>query len=148
MTVFQEPHLSIFMNNLKDGLAPDDLGGKPWMTFCKGLEGVSVQSFAPSDTQKGKISRSEIFALAADDSIDTPTVCAAILAWGGMYMTNHKDLFLNGKETWLEVAERLRRAEITRREAYDSLRSIRAQRGLVPDRPSAGQSCFRSEATG
>jgi hypothetical protein len=130
MKLFEEPHLAIFKNSLKEGLSPDDLGGKPWKTFTKDLDGVETASFDPADTKKGKISRSEIFALAADNHIGTPAVCAAILAWGGMYMTYHRELFNQAGAEWLEVAHRLRHADLSRQKAYDRLRSIRANNAL------------------
>lgn len=111
MTVFKEPHRTVFEDSLSEGLLPDDLGGKSWRVFTNGLDGIDPDSFEPADTDKGKISRSEIFALAADDRVRTPTVCAAVLAWGGMYMTYHKELFNQADAEWLEVADQLRQAD-------------------------------------
>lgn len=103
--------------------------------FTNGLDGIDPDSFEPADTDKGKISRSEIFALAKDDRITTPTVCAAVLAWGGMYMTYRQELFDQKGAEWLTVAENWREAKCSRQEAFDELRSIRARgalKGLGP----------------
>jgi hypothetical protein len=135
MTVFQEPHLTVFKDSLSEGLLPDDLGGKSWRVFTNGLDGIDPDSFEPADTDKGKIRRSEIFALAADDRIGTPTVCAAVFAWGGMNMTYHKELFNQADAKWLVVVDQLRHAECSRQQAYDHLRGIRANgalKGLGP----------------
>lgn len=135
MTLFHEPHLTVFQESLREGLSPDDLGGKPWHTFCKKLNttGVVASSVTPLDP-KGKISRGEVFDLSKNDDISTPTVCAAVLAWGGMYMTHHEDLFKKDKK-WLKVAERYRKAEITRAQAYEKFRILRSKnrlKGLGP----------------
>tara|TARA_E500000318_G_scaffold61020_1_gene56619 strand:- start:2760 stop:3527 length:768 start_codon:yes stop_codon:yes gene_type:complete len=135
MTLFHGLHLTVFKDSMRESLSPDDLGGKPWLTFCRKLEGTGVDanSFVPAD-EKGKICRSEVFNLSSNDDISTPTVCAAILAWGGMYMTYHEDLFRKNTE-WLGIAENIRKATINRAQAYEKLRTQRLEgslKGLGP----------------
>ena len=81
MINFVDEHIKAFEVSLKGKLSPDELGGKPWKTFCRDLTGVDITCFNPAD-QKGRISRSEVFALAKNETIETRSVCAAALAWG------------------------------------------------------------------
>ncbi|MGC9370352.1 MAG: hypothetical protein ACP5DX_12495 [Paracoccaceae bacterium] len=98
----------------------DDLGGKTGSGFGRGLRGVNAGALPV-----GRVKRSEVFALAAEPQINTYTVCAAALAWGGMNMRFHKRFFDLADEGWLQVADDIRAGAINRAEAYDALSDLR-----------------------
>lgn len=51
--------------------------------------GLPREQWPPGiEGQNSKLNREELFALVSDPKNDTATICAAILAWGGM-RTNH-----------------------------------------------------------
>lgn len=103
-----------------DELHPDDIGGKIGQSFGQGLNGVD-----PNRLPKSQVTRSEVFSLNADASVNTATVCAAIMAWGGMNQRFSKTFFSMAYEGWLGVADRIRAGDLDRKAAYNAFLSHR-----------------------
>ena len=80
--------LASFKVGSGDGLSPDDVGGKIGQSFGADLEGVVADRLPTS-----QVKRSEVFSLNSDGSINTATVCAAIMAWGGVNQRFSKKFF-------------------------------------------------------
>ncbi|MDE2725587.1 MAG: hypothetical protein OXI59_19630 [Gemmatimonadota bacterium] len=100
----------------------NDSGGKYARKFADELPGVYALHL-PDD----RLSRDCVFKLARQDvrDVNTATVCAAILAWGGMH-TNHRDLLFHCEDRkWLEVACSLRNGKLDRKEAYARFKELR-----------------------
>tara|TARA_E500000305_G_C4027731_1_gene242820 strand:- start:1681 stop:2415 length:735 start_codon:yes stop_codon:yes gene_type:complete len=114
-----------FKQSLGDELSADDPGGKTGQIFCEGLQGVDGGRLA-----NGLMKRSDVFALAADPDVNTITVCAAALAWGGMNMRFRDDFFKLADSGWLDIAERIRLGKMCRRRAYKNLARLRNERLL------------------
>lgn len=115
-----------------DSLNPNDPGGKPAIEFGKGLPGVCINGWP-----KGKFRREQVFELAEENpsKVNTVTVCAAILAWGGMHDKHRKLLFELENKEWLEVASELRKGNLERTKAYDRFKKLRRHdklRGMGP----------------
>lgn len=127
MTTINGDHMNVFQSCMDNNVSPDDLGGKPWQTFCSGLNGVDLAAFKLKGPN-GRISRSEVFSLAAKDNISILTVCAAVLAWGGMRI-NHRDM-LTKNLGWLEVADKIKRGALNRRQAFSEFSRLRTK-GLL-----------------
>lgn len=117
--------LDAFEVGMRDNLHPDDRGGKKGRSFGKGLAGVD-----PSKLPDRQLTRSEVFELAANRSVETETVCAGIMAWGGMNQRFSKRFFSAADAGWLCVADGIREGEVDRRAAYESLRALRDKGGL------------------
>ena len=139
---FQEPHFTELKCLYVDKFDPDRPGGKNWKTFVNKLSGVNGACLEPT-ALIGGLTRKKVFELAADGKrVATIDVCAAILAWGGMSMATdksgrglHHRFFEQAKHGWLEVAEDIRKGEVSRKEAYEFFRSLRSEnrlRGVGP----------------
>ena len=129
--LWQPEALAAFKDSLTDGLHPDDTGGKKGQSFGNGLQGVSVKHL-PS----GQIKRSQVFALAANPSINTATVCAAAMAWGGMNQRFSEKFFSLAGDGWLKVAERIRAGLLDRKAAYAALANLRRDGKLYGTGPA------------
>jgi hypothetical protein len=114
--------LAAFKRGLADGLDADDVGGKKGQSFGQGLQGVAVEHLPTV-----RIKRSEVFALAANSGINTETVCAAAMAWGGMNQRFAARFFSLAGEGWLDVAERIRAGKLDRKAAYAELSRLRRE---------------------
>ncbi|SDK84184.1 hypothetical protein [Aliiruegeria lutimaris] len=126
--------LAAFKESLKDGLHPDDTGGKNGQSFARGLEGVD-----PACLPKAQVKRSEVFSLAEDRSVNTATVCAAAMAWGGMNQRFSPRFFSMAKDGWLDVAEAIQAGELDREAAYDAFSDLRRDGKLYGCRPQVWQ---------
>ena len=112
----------VFLHALHDG--PEEFTeGKKLRSFAENLEGVF-----PTELPERLADRKFVFSLVRDRSIDTPTVCAAILAWGGMRKSNSISLYKSSE--WLVVAEKIRLGLVTRENAYRLFLELRKQ-GLL-----------------
>ena len=78
---------------------------------------------------EGPMTRSAVFQLASCPTASLPTVCAAVMAWGGMHLNNWKTLVSNSSE-WLDVAGKIRDGEISRKAAYGQLNVLRRKKKL------------------
>lgn len=117
---WQPDALQAFELGLKDGLLPDDVGGKIGWNFGLELSGVEHQRLP-----KARLKRSEVFSLAADHAVNTATVCAAIMAWGGMNQRFSPKFFALADQGWLEIADQIRAGTLDRLAAYDALARLR-----------------------
>lgn len=117
--------LEAFKVSLNDGLHPDDIGGKKGKTFGQSLQGIATEHL-PS----GQIKRSQVFELASNPKVDTVTVCAAALAWGGMNQRLSPGLFLMRGAGWLDVADRIRAGTLDRKTAYEKFTKLRRAKKL------------------
>lgn len=122
---WQNEALAVFKDSLDGRLDPEDVGGKYGQNFASGLPGVDAACLPA-----GQVRRSAIFSLASDTSVETVTIAAAVMAWGGMHMSFRNMLFASPDTRWLEVATRLRNGKIDRQEAYAQLRTLRAEGSL------------------
>ena len=109
-----------FKDGSGDGLSPDDVGGKIGQSFGADLEGVVADRLPTS-----QLKRSEVFCLNSDGSINTATVCAAIMAWGGMNQRFSKKFFSIAHEGWLAVADDIRKGQLDRKAAYNAFLALR-----------------------
>lgn len=125
---FSEKHLMEFDGFLSQSQNRDYGVGKRPHAFAHGFPSVQ---FGLLPTKQ--ISREEVFALSRNVLVNTSTVCAGILAWGGMRMAN-RDRLLSTDE-WLPVAEKVRGGGLDRGmvyEAFDLLYQGGRLKGLGP----------------
>ncbi len=122
---WQPKAFSAFKHSLAEALNPDDVGGKNCKNFGQGLREVDGDRLPI-----GQITRGEVLELARNMDVNTATVAAAIMAWGGMQMNFRDMLFRSPDKRWLDVSSRYRSGEIDRQTAYAQLRDIRATEGL------------------
>lgn len=99
---------------------PDEMGGKPWGVFSKGLQNVDA-TLLPA----GKLKRREVLNIASDPCVNIETVCLAIMAWGGMWIRSRKLLFNSKNTEWFRVATEIRAGQLSRQCAYKELRNLR-----------------------
>ena len=88
-----------------------------------------------ANVPENKPKRSEIFALAADDSVNVASVCAAAMAWGGMRVGHWKLLWDTSNGDWLKVAQCIRDGKPNRSEAYERLKTLKKKdqlKGMGP----------------
>ena len=101
---------------------------KTGKVFGRDLDGVELD-WLPDD----KISRIEVFELAAPKNrkkVNTVTICAAAMAWGGM-RENHKRMFFKlADEGWLKVADDIRAGSLNRKDAYNEFAKLRKDKKL------------------
>lgn len=83
---FVQQHLDEFSKSVATNLNPEDVGNTKTLSFVEALPNVMLEDLP--DLHKEAITRSQIFGLAKNPNIDTVTVCAAIMAWGGMHRGN------------------------------------------------------------
>ena len=116
---FNSEHLQALDESLRDKLDPNEARGKHWQTFAKNLTRVDLSAL-----HEGQLQRKDIFTL-AKSNVGVATVCAAIMAWGGMRQ-NHRDLLFDPKyEGWLSIASNIRYGKLDRAKAYERFAECR-----------------------
>lgn len=113
LSIFSKKHLMEFEGFLSQSQNPNDGVGKRPQAFAHGFPCVQLASLPTK-----QISRDEVFALSRNALVNTSTVCAAVLAWGGMRIAN-RDRLLSSDE-WLPVAENIRGGVLNRGLAYEA----------------------------
>ena len=141
---FCEDPLAEFKASLDDCLDPDEQGQKTCRPFVDGLSAVDTASLEVDpmllevDTAKlpdDGVKRSEVFDLAADRNVKVATVCVAAMAWGEMHLVHWNTLCRTSGGKWLEVAQCILDGKLTRAQAYERLKALRAQgklKGMGP----------------
>ena len=141
---FCEDPLVEFKASLYDLLDPDERGQKTCRPFVDGLSAVETAGLEVDptllevDTAKlpeDGVKRSEVFDLAADRNVKVATVCVAAMAWGEMHLRHWNTLCRTSGGKWLEVAQCIRDGKLTRAQAYERLKALRAQgklKGMGP----------------
>ena len=129
--MFQAQHLQAFEDALKAAGDTGDGATKHGKTFGDGIPDVCV-SLLPEKN----VRRSDVFRLAKDSEANTITVCAAIMAWGGMHGNSRKSFFVDGCQEWRRVAEEIRAGRLSRKDAYEQLRLLRSQGKLTGAGPA------------
>lgn len=119
---WNEDALDVFKQSLSN--IPDDRQeGKYPKRFGKYLKGVDI-GLLPDH----QLNRAEVLKLTAKPDVNTATVCAAALAWGGMNTGKENDhhikLFDLADDGWLDVAEGIR-AGMDRKDAYNDFASLK-----------------------
>lgn len=113
-------HLEYFKTN---ALVIDEyellLGKKP-ATFSYLSENILPEN---------KLSRTELFDMAAKKSLPIDVICISILAWGGVHKKNIDDAF-SCKDVWLPIAENIRNGKLNRTQAYEAFYSLRQDHRL------------------
>ncbi|UFN51582.1 hypothetical protein LPC08_25295 (plasmid) [Roseomonas sp. OT10] len=110
--------------------------GLEWVTSLglgerDGLPGIERHRSEPN--------REDLFSLVADASQDTMTLCAVILAWGGMRVSHGKALFGAGAgAVWRRAAEEVRFEDLGRADAYSRFHALRLRKVL----PGMGPAYF------
>ena len=128
---FQDTHFRTFQECVRANHDPDDGGKKGSREFSKYLPKADVNVLP-----EGPLKRSRVLELASSPEVNVNTVCAAIMAWGGM-RRNHRDyLFKDSGTEWLEIAQAIRCGEIDRQTAYSRLAKLRSQEKLKGARPA------------
>lgn len=119
---FHSGPLAELQASVEAKLSIDDVGASPLKpsAFAEGLPGVDHATL-PSDM----ITRSDLLKHASSDSMDLPTLCAAVMAWGGMHRNNRDGLFKRSPSDWLKVCEGIREGRLDHVEAYDAFRELR-----------------------
>ena len=114
--------LEKFRESLDDVLMPDEPGMKKGALFTDVLSEADA-----AKVPTGKPRRSEVFALAAEDSVNVASVCAATMAWGGMNVGHWNQLWDSNdgdcEAQWLKVAQRIQDGDLNRAEAYACLQA-------------------------
>lgn len=126
--MFDPIALHHFQASLATELTPDDAVGKKTRKFA--LQFPDIQ---PDRLPEQQITRSKVFELARNDAVNTSTVCAAVLAWGGMRIINRNSLLEDNG--WLEVADKIRSGNLDRQSAYerfDALQQANRLKGMGP----------------
>jgi hypothetical protein len=108
--------------------------GRDWYNSLKLLPDKKPKAI---ENQTSNPKRNEIFELVKDTSVDTVTLCAVIMAWGGMRVSHGQKLFRQ-QDQWLEAVEKVRFGKFTRRESYNILHQMRLRKGL----PGMGPAYF------
>lgn len=128
---FQPDHLR-FLRKCRSTFDPSDevAGGVPsgWLSF---VEPGLVTDALPVHRCK----RSDLFDFAEIEP-RIELVSAAILAWGGMHRQHGRQLF--ERQPWLEIAQSIRRGDLSRGDAYDAFADMRAKGDL----PGMGPAYF------
>lgn len=120
---FLSKHLAVFSRSVDAALSPDDIGGKRGRAFGAEIQDVCLE-FLP----EGQIERSKVFELASRPEVSDLTVCAAIMAWGGMRANNRDALFDTDTRTeWLKVARKIRCGKVDRKTAYSWLSKLKLE---------------------
>ena len=130
---FQPQHLTAFAKSVAANHDPNDVGGKVARAFAAPLAGVAADRLPPH-----QVSRDDVLELVADQTLDTVTVCAVIMAWGGMRM-NHRDmLFGETSRQWVKLSDDIRAGKHSRRSAYEGFSSLQRQNKI----PGTGPAYF------
>ncbi|MYB14072.1 MAG: hypothetical protein F4114_13400 [Rhodospirillaceae bacterium] len=126
MTSFLSEHLVHFSKSVEAHSESNNSGGKNAKKFVGGIFGLGSDVLPDR-----KLCRCEVFERVARPSVSDLTVCAAIMAWGGMWY-KHRNMLFNtaSRQEWLGIAQSIRRGEIDRKTAYGRLRELRLQKKL------------------
>ena len=127
---FLEEPLEIFRGSLDDCLDPDEPGMKKGTLFTDVLSEADA-----AKVPRWKPRRSEVFALAADKSVNVESVCATAMAWGGMNVGYWRLLWETSGGDWLNVARCIREGRLSRDEAYEGFRALKKEgklKGMGP----------------
>lgn len=103
----------------------EEPGSRSGFDWVSGLKLSTAINFPDIEHYQEPLDRRSLFDLASKKCVDTKTLCAIILAWGGMRFDNGRRLFAEENSEWLETADRVRTAEMTRSEAYKAFYSLR-----------------------
>jgi hypothetical protein len=119
---FLSDPLEALETSVNTGLCIDDVGTSPLKpsSFAEGLPGVESSALPSS-----KITRTEILNHASKNTLDTPTLCAGILAWGGMHRNNRDSLFKRSPKDWLKICDDIREGQLDHIVAYEAFRELR-----------------------
>ena len=141
---FGEEPLAQFKASLDDCLDPDELGQKTCEPFVDALSETDTTSLKVDPTllevdtaklSEDGVKRSEAFDLAADRNVKIATVCVVAMAWGEMHFRHWNTLCRTSGGKWLKVPQRIRDVKLTRGQAYECLKALRAQgilKGMGP----------------
>ena len=99
-TWFQDEHLLVFQRCIRANHDPDDGTTKGGRAFGMGLPNVDV-----SVLPEGHVKRSRVLELASSPEVNVHTVCAAIMAWGGMHQGHRDLLFKKSGREWFRIAQ-------------------------------------------
>lgn len=128
---FLDKHLCVFKASGPGQVDPDDPPGKRGQRFAAELRNVDLDVL-PTES----VTRSCALKLAAAPNINVETVCAAIMAWGGMRPNHAKLLFNKSEEGWVKVAQDIRNGRINRKAAYCRLRELRQNSSMKGTGPA------------
>lgn len=129
---FLGTHLCVFEASDPAKVDPDDPPGKPGQKFGAELRNVDLDVL-PTES----VTRSCALKLAATPNVNVETVCAAIMAWGGMRKDHARLLFNESdEEGWVKVAQDIRNGGISRKTAYRRLRELRQNSSMKGTGPA------------
>ena len=103
------------------------LGASPasWFAWVKDHNNVDYTPYLQSRNLSSKqLSRADLFAMVRDSNVDTLACCISILAWGGRDRKNGV-VALSMFANWIQVAEKIRRGEFGRGQAYEEFAALR-----------------------
>lgn len=120
---FQTEHLEAFRASEPRKLDRNVTGGKIPRTFAEKFPDADF-AILPDET----ITHDEVVALVQGNHT-TITVCAAILAWGGMRYDN-RDSLLKSTGSWVNECEKIRDGTYSRAEAFTALKKLRDRKDL------------------
>lgn len=119
-------HLKAFNDTVGSGDLVHEFPGKIPSRFAAGLKDIQSEYF-PDE----RFSRDDVYKLARSNHANTPTLCAAILAWGAM-KHNHRDLlFRKSGSAWIDHCDAIRQSRLTRAEAYAGFAALRRDGKLI-----------------
>ena len=124
-TWFQNVHLRAFEECLRANHNPDDGLTNSGQNFGNGLPNIDVNVLP-----EGRVKRSLVLELASNPEVNVHTVCAAIMAWGGMRRNHRDSLFTKSSSEWFQVAQDIRHGVIDRKTAYSRFTELRHQEKL------------------
>ena len=113
------PHLDAFTASKPMELNRNDAGGKKARQFA-----IPFQDAEFAILPEELITHDDVVELIRGNA-KTVTVCAAILAWGGMRYNSRDDLIKGDNYDWLGVCENIRNGTLSRRDAFDALQELR-----------------------
>lgn len=122
-TGFQDEHLCVFQQCVHANPDPDDGLTRDCRAFGEGLPNVDTNVLPI-----GNVTRSHVLELASIPEVNVHTVCAAIMAWGGMRKDHRNSLFKESDSEWIQVAQDIRSGLIDRKTAYCHLAELRRQK--------------------
>lgn len=108
-----------------------------WYTWIRNR--ISSE-FPPPETGEllsTKLNRSHLFSLVADERVNTLSCVISILAWGGMNRKHGEKLF-STDFLWLETAEKIRKGELDRKDAYREFELLKSKNKI----PGMGPAYF------
>ncbi|MEP7172698.1 MAG: hypothetical protein ABI705_04320 [Aestuariivirga sp.] len=133
LTAVCAEHLHAFGQSILANFDPNEPGGRNAREFAEGIPDVSINALP-----EGLMSRDGVRALAGNVDINTITICAAILAWGGMRYDHRDKLFSHQNANWVDVAEQIRQGRHSRQTAYELLANLQKN----DDLPGMGPAYF------